>query len=86
MHAVFRSRPRLARWFGLGFLGLCCLAAIAVLVNTDFNVSGQDCAAALLLLGFCGLASGHLLSRIGLRRVRRRRSRYSHADGSDGVY
>jgi hypothetical protein len=82
MHAVFRSSSRLARWFGLGLCGLCCLAAIAVLVNTGFNVSGQNCAAALLLLGFCGFISGHWLSRIGLRRSRRRRSRYTHADDS----
>lgn len=85
MRAVFRNGTHLAWWFGQGLCGLCCLAAVVVLVETDFNKSGQTCAVALGLLGFLALIGGNWLRRLGARRTRRRRSRTTAAGGRDSI-
>lgn len=72
MRLVLRRGVVLAWWLAQAFCGLCCLAAIVVLIYTRLSTDGQICAAALLLAGAIALAGGRLLLRLGSRGSRRR--------------
>jgi uncharacterized membrane protein len=65
-----------AWWIGQMVCGLCVLAGLLVLVQTDLGRAGQICAAALLLVGLLALIAGRVVMFVAARRPRRRLNVY----------
>jgi hypothetical protein len=73
VQSILRRHVATVAWRGgQAICGLCCLAAVLVLVQPPFGKAEQICIAALILLGAASLIAGRMIGLLAVRRRRRR--------------